>query len=252
MSALVLPPTPRPARSQAPGPQRTGRGRAHLRVVTEDFVPHPRPDERVGTLPQEVRRRPGAPRPEYSPNHPAVRAARKREVMASRRRVVDRAPVVDGEVEPVVAATLFRRPVRVASAPSPLRAPASIRVSERVTEGSTSLRAPARTAEAPAAGVRPTVSGWSALPHLVRGIVMTAVFVVALAVAAGAGLVVSRMLATPTEITSTVVEEGQSLWQVAQASGSDDVAETVAQIVELNGLDSSTVHAGQTLLIPAG
>ena len=52
--------------------------------------------------------------------------------------------------------------------------------------------------------------------------------------------------------TTTVVRPGESLWQIAAASGTSDVSATVTRIVELNDLESATVHAGQTLEVPAG
>lgn len=48
-----------------------------------------------------------------------------------------------------------------------------------------------------------------------------------------------------------VVQEGQSLWDVAVATGATDVASTVEDIIELNSLSSSTVTSGQQLLLPA-
>ena len=49
---------------------------------------------------------------------------------------------------------------------------------------------------------------------------------------------------------TTVVRPGQSLWEIAAASGTADVSATVARIVELNDLQSTTVRAGQTLEVP--
>lgn len=52
--------------------------------------------------------------------------------------------------------------------------------------------------------------------------------------------------------TQWVVQPGESLWQVAVAVAPDtDPRDTVARIVELNDLTSTTVTAGQTLLVPA-
>jgi hypothetical protein len=49
-----------------------------------------------------------------------------------------------------------------------------------------------------------------------------------------------------------VVQPGETLWQVAVAVAPDtDPRETVARIVELNGLPDASVQAGQTLLVPA-
>ena len=51
--------------------------------------------------------------------------------------------------------------------------------------------------------------------------------------------------------TTTVVRPGESLWEIAAASGTADVSGMVTRIVELNDLRGTTVHAGQTLEIPA-
>ena len=52
--------------------------------------------------------------------------------------------------------------------------------------------------------------------------------------------------------TTTVVRPGQSLWEIAAASGTSDVPAMVARIVSLNGLQSAAVHSGQTLEVPVG
>ena len=51
--------------------------------------------------------------------------------------------------------------------------------------------------------------------------------------------------------TTTVVRPGQSLWDIAEASGTADVPGMVARIAELNDLKGTTIRAGQTLEIPA-
>ena len=52
------------------------------------------------------------------------------------------------------------------------------------------------------------------------------------------------------DTTTTVVRPGQSLWDIAEASGTSDVPGMVARIAELNDLKGTTIHAGQTLEIP--
>ena len=50
---------------------------------------------------------------------------------------------------------------------------------------------------------------------------------------------------------AVVVGEGESLWTVASNLGIDrDTRDVVADIVELNHLDTPTVHPGQTLDVP--
>ncbi len=53
------------------------------------------------------------------------------------------------------------------------------------------------------------------------------------------------------DTTTTVVRPGQSLWDIAEASGTSDVPGMVARIAELNDLKGTTIRAGQTLAIPA-
>ena len=53
------------------------------------------------------------------------------------------------------------------------------------------------------------------------------------------------------DTTTTVVRPGQSLWDIAEASGTSDVPGMVARIAELNDLKGTTIRAGQTLEIPA-
>ena len=53
------------------------------------------------------------------------------------------------------------------------------------------------------------------------------------------------------DTTTAVVRPGQSLWDIAEASGTADVPGMVARIAELNDLKGTTIRAGQTLEIPA-
>ena len=73
---------------------------------------------------------------------------------------------------------------------------------------------------------------------------------VSLVLAACLGVVAAAASAGPVETRTAVVRSGQSLWDVAQDTGAADVAETVAQIRELNSLEGSLVHPGQSLLVP--
>lgn len=81
-----------------------------------------------------------------------------------------------------------------------------------------------------------------------RGVVSMMV-VVLLALVAAAGIIGSGLMA-PVETSTATVQAGQSLWDVAAATGAPDVSKAVAQIVDLNGLDSSTIHPGQRLVVP--
>jgi hypothetical protein len=56
--------------------------------------------------------------------------------------------------------------------------------------------------------------------------------------------------ATPNTAT-VVVKPGQSLWDVATATGLDrDPRETIWMIQQLNGMQTSEVLAGQELIVP--
>ena len=96
--------------------------------------------------------------------------------------------------------------------------------------------------------------------RLLRGglAVVVAAFVLAcggLVVGALAGLVsaapATAVAQVSADTTTTVVRPGQSLWDIAEASGASDVPGAVARIVELNDLQGTTVRAGQTLEVPA-
>ena len=95
--------------------------------------------------------------------------------------------------------------------------------------------------------------------RLLRGgfAVIAAAFVLAcsgLAIGALAGMVwaapATAVAQVPADTTTTVVRPGQSLWDIAEASGTSDVPGMVARIAELNDLKGTTIHAGQTLEIP--
>ena len=96
--------------------------------------------------------------------------------------------------------------------------------------------------------------------RLLRGglAVVVAAFVLAccgLTVGALAGMVspapTTAVAQVSADKTTTVVRPGQSLWDIAEASGASDVPGAVARIVELNDLQGTTVRAGQTLEVPA-
>ncbi|GGO99179.1 LysM peptidoglycan-binding domain-containing protein [Actinomyces gaoshouyii] len=89
----------------------------------------------------------------------------------------------------------------------------------------------------------------ASLPAPMRWGAVSMMIVVLLALAAAAGIIGSGLMA-PVETSTATVQEGQSLWDVAAATGAPDVSEAMAQIVDLNDLHSSTIHPGQTLVVP--
>lgn len=56
----------------------------------------------------------------------------------------------------------------------------------------------------------------------------------------------------PVPVQSVTVLPGDTLWSIAQqgAAPGEDVRDVIAEIVELNGLESSAVYAGQQLTVP--
>ena len=207
--------------------------RPRLRLVTDDFVPEVpvrrslegarRPGSASARVPAPPMRRPAAPvalrgrrtdLERLAPQHPAVRAAGLRR--AAQQEGIRRGGATQsvGKREPVVS-----RPREVAE----------VAVRSR-------------------AGLR-----------LLRGglAVIVAAFVLAcggLVVGALAGLVsaapATAVAQVSADTTTTVVRPGQSLWDIAEASGTSDVPGMVARIAELNDLQGTTIRAGQTLEIP--
>lgn len=88
------------------------------------------------------------------------------------------------------------------------------------------------------------------LPPFLRALIASTALAFVLVLAVATGIVASGLGPAPAAATAVTVRPGQSLWEIASATGSADVAGTVAGIVELNDLSSSTVHPGQVLLVP--
>jgi LysM repeat protein len=102
----------------------------------------------------------------------------------------------------------------------------------------------------PAPPVRLTTMG--------RAVVVALLVVAALTLFSVAQLAARAVAADPAEPASSisttewVVQPGETLWEVAQTvDPGSDPRDTVARLVELNDLSSSSVVAGQTLIIPA-
>ncbi|WP_240038265.1 LysM peptidoglycan-binding domain-containing protein [Actinomyces procaprae] len=110
------------------------------------------------------------------------------------------------------------------------------------------VTATARAVEAPTRQPSPM----SVLPRNVRRLLAVGVLALAVVLVAAGGIVASGFRAAPVETTTATVRSGQSLWDIAVAADAGDVNEVMAQIVDLNGLTSSTLQAGQTLIVPAG
>lgn len=247
MSAIVVPPSPRLAsRAQVRG-RVSGRvagrvagkaaerpvgqssrpavvqtsSRARLRLVTDDFVPEVTAPHGV----DDVARRP-AVAPASAPT--SVRRPSRPVALRKRRPDLERlAPQ-----HPAVRAARMRdaapAPARQESVDTPRR---QQRV-ERVGSGLNLLRG----------GSFGVVA---AIVLVCCGLMVGAmVGVTSLSSAASTGN-------TTTSTTTAVVRPGESLWEIAAASGTSDVSGMVTRIVELNDLQDTTVRAGQTLEVPA-
>ncbi|HEY7563605.1 MAG TPA: LysM peptidoglycan-binding domain-containing protein [Acidimicrobiia bacterium] len=60
---------------------------------------------------------------------------------------------------------------------------------------------------------------------------------------------------TPEASPSTyLVVSGDTLWEIASgiATPEDDIREVIAVIKEINAMETSSIRAGQTLLLPSG
>lgn len=247
MSAIAIPlPSRQASRARTDEPvagPASGRGggqssrRPRLRLVTEDFVPEA--PVRSGLE--------GAPRPVSAsvgvaalPEAPAMRRPAAPVALRGRRTELERlAPQ-----HPAVRAAGLRRS---AQQEEDRRGGAqSVGKSESV---------PSRPREAVEAEVRSPAG-----LRLLRGglAVIVAAFVLTcsgLAIGALVGLVsaapATAVAQVSADTTTTVVRPGQSLWDIAEASGTSDVPGMVARIAELNDLKGTTIRAGQTLEIPA-
>jgi hypothetical protein len=85
-------------------------------------------------------------------------------------------------------------------------------------------------------------------------LVITSAMFAALAFAGvvGASSAVAGHEVRPVPVRDVVVQPGDTLWAIAAtgAQPGEDVRELVAEIVELNALESSAVYTGQQLVVP--
>lgn len=244
MSALAAPPSPRlrlvPAAPQArratePVVPPRAPHRSHLRLVAsrdDAGAAGAQASQAVGgdllgpapaALPVELRRRPAPPRVRGGSRTPALSCRRSRA----------RALPELSELAPNHPAVRARR--RRLEAGGQTRA-----ASGAVTPGT---RRPGVEVQAPTG---------TAVPAVLRGLLTAALTVLVVAAIVAGGILASGVSASPTRTTTTTLGRGESLWDVAVATGAHDVSEAMAQIAELNGLTSSTLEPGQVLLVPAG
>ena len=250
MSAIAIPlPSRQASRARTDEPvagPASGRGGGQssrwprLRLVTEDFVPEAPVRSGLEGAPRPVPASVGVAALPAAPAMPAMRRPAAPVALRGRRTELERlAPQ-----HPAVRAAGLRRS---AQQEEDRRGDAqSVGKSESV---------PSR----PRKTVKEAVRSRAGLRLLRGGLaVIVAAFVLTcsgLAIGALVGLVsaapATAVAQVPADTTTTVVRPGQSLWDIAEASGTSDVPGMVARIAELNDLKGTTIRAGQTLEIPA-
>ena len=114
------------------------------------------------------------------------------------------------------------------------------------------LEARRREAERAEASPRRVGSRAGSLPIGLRRLAVAGAVALVLALLVSLGIVVSGLADAPGRTTTATVRAGQSLWEVAAATGTGDVEGAMARIVELNALESSVLEPGQVLVVPAG
>lgn len=114
------------------------------------------------------------------------------------------------------------------------------------------LEARRREAERAETSPRRVGSRAGSLPIGLRRLAVAGAVALVLALLVSLGIVVSGLADAPGRTMTATVRAGQSLWEVAAATGTGDVEGTMARIVELNALESSVLEPGQVLVVPAG
>lgn len=250
MSAIAIPlPSRQASRARTDEPvagPASGRGggqssrRPRLRLVTEDFVPEAPVRSGLEGAPRPVPASVGVAALPAAPAMPAMRRPAAPVALRGRRTELERlAPQ-----HPAVRAAGLRR---------------SAQQEEDRRGGAQSVGKSESVPSRPRKTVKAAVRSRAGLRLLRGGLaVIVAAFVLTcsgLAIGALAGLVsaapATAVAQVPADTTTTVVRPGQSLWDIAEASGTSDVPEMVARIAELNDLKGTTIRAGQTLEIPA-
>ena len=262
MSALALPPAPTlrlvPAPDAGRGP---GPGRACLRVVTSEPPPWELPAIRgtgAGRRPVTPRtsgaprrgsrggRGPLTPTPtrlaelaELSPTHPAVRARRRGDAPGAGRQGAG-----DGAGRPLPGGDAAAHPAAGGA-----------------DEDGAETRVPLAAAHPAAGGAGAPGPGGTRcaaagllrrLRGRLRGFVVAGVVLALLVAGAVLASGPSRGGQETGATTTVTVSAGQTLWDIAAATGRGDVMETAALIVELNHLSGTTLRPGQRLIVPRG
>ena len=190
--------------------------RPHLRLLVGGSASEGSRAEATVELPAELVRRPAAPRAASARRERTGRSGRP--TRAAGARPADLAPR-----HPAVRAQRRRR-----------------------------LEARRREAERAETSPRRVGSRAGSLPIGLRRLAVAGAVALVLALLVSLGIVVSGLADAPGRTTTATVRAGQSLWEVAAATGTGDVEGTMARIVELNALESSVLEPGQVLVVPAG
>jgi LysM repeat protein len=149
-----------------------------------------------------------------------------------------------------------------ATAPGQAGRPTPARDQAAHSQSAPSPAAGSRPARSPAAGSRPSRGQQAPVPLRLtrRGRVVAAVAAALLLAALSLVIAASAQAAShpvprssQQDLTQVIVGPGQSLWSVAEnADPGADTRAVIQQIIELNGLTSDDVFAGQRLWVPRG
>ena len=118
--------------------------------------------------------------------------------------------------------------------------------------GRRTARRSVRPAAAQVAAARPAARLTRRGRLLVTGLALLMLVVAAVLLAGGVPATAGTERGAPVTAERVTVAPGETLWQIAQrvAPGTDP-RETVARILDLNGLQTAQVQAGTALLLPS-
>jgi len=117
--------------------------------------------------------------------------------------------------------------------------------------GTTAVAKPAVAGNGRPARVRLTRRGRSLALGAARVLVLAALL--ASAVAIGPAVLATDEAGTPVEVRTVTVQPGQTLWEIAAASGATgDLRDAVYEIEQLNHLDGPVLQIGARVDVPIG
>ncbi len=158
-------------------------------------------------------------------------------------------PAQAAPTEPVPAQSALAKALPAQAARTDLAAPGT--AVRRRTELGTPARGQAARGQAAAAPLRLTRRGRVVVAAAAALLVSLLSLLATGAAQATSHSVPSRV--ADRNLTEVVVHPGQSLWSVAQSADPNaDPQQVIQQIIELNGLTSDAILAGQRLWVPRG